>query len=233
MNDALRMQVSAFVDGELPENETELLLRRLSQDAALRQLVGQYLAIGRLVRHEREIPGMSDLRSRIASALGEEQPIDAVPAAEASRSRFVKPAAGFAIAGSVAILALAGLRQVDAPADNPANNPTMQAAAEADTGYTEPRPSDVLPGRPSETLMQYYLRHGETSADLGANGILTRLVTLDLRHGELVEVEPVNNKMDVDGGNRIATPQSRTGDEPRSQTGDHPQSQSGDEQLQQ
>ena len=30
------MQVSAFVDGELPENEAELLVRRLSQDALLR-----------------------------------------------------------------------------------------------------------------------------------------------------------------------------------------------------
>jgi hypothetical protein len=39
-------------------------------------------------------------------------------------------------------------------------------------------------------LMQYYLSHGATSADLGANGILTRLVTLELREGELVEVVP-------------------------------------------
>jgi hypothetical protein len=37
-------------------------------------------------------------------------------------------------------------------------------------------------------LTQYYLSHGATSADLGANGILTRLVTLELREGELVEV---------------------------------------------
>ena len=39
MNDALKIQISAFVDGELPENESELLLRRLSQDIALRQQV--------------------------------------------------------------------------------------------------------------------------------------------------------------------------------------------------
>ena len=72
MNDSLRMQISAFVDGELPENENELLLRRLSQDAALRQQVAQYLAIGRLIRRDHEIPGMSELRDRIAAALGEE-----------------------------------------------------------------------------------------------------------------------------------------------------------------
>jgi negative regulator of sigma E activity len=44
------MQVSAFVDGELPENEAELLVRRLSQDAVLRQQVAEYLAIGRIRR---------------------------------------------------------------------------------------------------------------------------------------------------------------------------------------
>ena len=37
MNDAIKMQISAFVDGELPDNECELLLRRLSHDAELRQ----------------------------------------------------------------------------------------------------------------------------------------------------------------------------------------------------
>ena len=32
MNEGIEMQISAFVDGELPENEAELLLRRMSQD---------------------------------------------------------------------------------------------------------------------------------------------------------------------------------------------------------
>ena len=45
MNEALRMQISAFVDGELPDNESELLLRRLSQDAVLRQQVGHELML--------------------------------------------------------------------------------------------------------------------------------------------------------------------------------------------
>ena len=50
MNDALRMQISAFVDGELPENESELLLRRLSQDIELRNLVEDYMRIGQGLR---------------------------------------------------------------------------------------------------------------------------------------------------------------------------------------
>ncbi|HET6628943.1 MAG TPA: sigma-E factor negative regulatory protein [Woeseiaceae bacterium] len=184
------MQVSAFVDGELAENETELLLRRLSQDAALRQLVAQYLRIGRAVRGEREISGMSDLRGRIANALGEEQPTETVAAAGRSPSRWLRPVAGVAVAATVAGLALVSLQRLEV--DNSARpEAAVAGGATAEVGYTEPSPSDALSQRPaSETLRQYYVRHGETSSDLGPNGILTRFVTLELRRGELVEIEP-------------------------------------------
>ncbi|HET6629344.1 MAG TPA: RseA family anti-sigma factor, partial [Woeseiaceae bacterium] len=188
MNDALRMQVSAFVDGELPENETELLLRRLSQDPALRQLVAEYLSLGRVIRREREIPGMGELRGRIARTLGEEPAIEIQPPSEPRRLHWLKPVGGLAIAASVAALAVVGLRSMEAPPGAPRE--TMQAAAPA-AAYTQPRPEEAAARQqPSDMLMQYYLRHGETSADLGPNGILTRLVTLELRHGELQEVEP-------------------------------------------
>lgn len=189
MNDALRMQISAFVDGELPENETELLLRRLSQDPALRQLVSDYLRIGRLIRGEQEPAGMHGLRGRIAAALGE-QPAEAREPAPESGRRFVKPAAGVAVAASVAALALFGLRQMELPGGDVPSLPTaepLQATAEAGPGYTEPRPGEAAAERPSEMLMQYYLSHGATSAELGPNGILTRLVTLELREDELFE----------------------------------------------
>jgi len=189
MNDALKMQICAFVDGELPENESELLLRRLSQDAALRSQVEQYLQIGRLIRREREVPGMSKLRSRIATTLGE-QPSETQAKAEPASRRLLKPAAGFAVAASVAIVALVGLRQSelpDASGTTEAGALASQSPAEPVAGYTQPLPQDVLSSRPSDMLTQYYLSHGATSADLGANGILTRLVTLELREGELVK----------------------------------------------
>jgi sigma-E factor negative regulatory protein RseA len=189
MNDALKMQISAFVDGELPENESELLLRRLSQDVALRGQVDQYLRIGRLIRREREVPGVNELRNRIATALGE-QPTEVPAKAEPSSRRLLKPAAGFAIAASVAIVALVGLRQTELPgsmdvieSDAVASSPSSNTPV---AGYTEPLPEEALSSRPSDMLTQYYLSHGATSAELGANGILTRLVTLELREGELV-----------------------------------------------
>jgi negative regulator of sigma E activity len=191
MNDALKMQISAFVDGELPENEAELLMRRLNQDAAMRHQVAQYLAIGRHIRRDVELPGMVALRGRIAVALGE----DSVPAAQSltgNRSRFFKPALGFAVAASVAILAVVGLRQsvlpeadLIAPAVLHAGNDNVQAMTQPPANSAD---SAVL----SEELRQMYRRHNATSADFGANGIITRLVTLELQGGELVEINPEN-----------------------------------------
>lgn len=192
MNEALRLQVSAYVDGELPDNETELLMRRLSQDQALRELVADYLRIGRLIRRDREIPGIEALRGRIQAALGE-QPAEAGARATTPANRFLRPVAGLAVASIVAAVALLGLRQVDVPGGQPGGEGAPPATVAASPGYTEPQPSEVLNDRPSELLMQYYLSHDATSRDLGANGILTRFVTLELREGELVQTAAPRN----------------------------------------
>ena len=91
MNDALRIQISAFVDGELPDNESELLLRRLSQDALLRQQVAEYLEIGRLMRNDQQIAGMDGLRGRISAALGDE-PVEVKAEQDVVGSRLMTPA---------------------------------------------------------------------------------------------------------------------------------------------
>ena len=102
MNEAIRMQVSAFVDGELPDNEADLLVRRLSQDAGLRQQVSEYLAIGRVMRGEYSVQGGDELRERVAAEL-EERPLQepADTAVTVQPSRYVRPVAGAAIAATV------------------------------------------------------------------------------------------------------------------------------------
>ncbi len=151
MNDALRMQVSAFVDGELPENENELLLRRLSQDAALRQQVAQYLEIGRLIRRDHEVPGMSELRDRIAAALGEEAVQHTIDVATPA-SRFTRLAAGVAIAASVAVMALIGIRQINQPIEDPVSVADEQFSSVPDSRTAIDQMDDEL-------LRQLFLSH--------------------------------------------------------------------------
>ena len=172
MNDALRIQISAFVDGELPDNENELLLRRLSQDAALRQLVAQYLEVGRLIRRDHEVPGIGELRDRIAAALGEEPAQHSVEA-EVPGSRFTRPAVGVAIAASVAVMALFALRQVYAPTGSVESANDFVATSVPDV-------QTVVDQADDELLKQFYLHHDP------------RLVTWELRDGTLVEVEVEN-----------------------------------------
>jgi sigma-E factor negative regulatory protein RseA len=192
MNDALKIQISAFVDGELPAAEAELLTRRLSQDADLRRQAGEYFAIGRLMRGERRLAGGAELRNRIAAAIAAEEQVVAPLAAT---SRWQRPAAGVAIAASVALLALVGLQQLDAGNDAPVPG---VAAISADAAYTEPAAAELVADRPGEMLMQYYRSHGASSGELGANGILSRLVTLELRGGEIVEIAPLPEMLDSD-----------------------------------
>lgn len=190
MNDALKTQISAFIDGELPEAEAEMLVHRFSQDGELRQQAERYMEIGRLLRGERSLPGMSRLRARINAALdGHDLPDEALPAP--ASHRLLRPAAGVAIAASVALLGLLGLQQVNTQDEQGPLSATVAAdtAGQAVT-YTEPAVAEVLSDRPSDRLRQYYLSHGETSSDLGANGILSRLVALELRGGDLIEVTP-------------------------------------------
>lgn len=186
MSDALKTQISAFVDGELPDNESELLLRRLSQDAALRAQVDQYMAIGRLIRQDFEVPGMDDLRDRIAATLDDEVVPAQAQEQEQQRvvgSRFMTPATGVAVAATVAALALVGLSQLDTSID-------ADLAGAVAIAYTEPAVEQALANQPNQQLLEYIRRHGDSSSDLGTSGTLTRMVMFELREGELVEIEP-------------------------------------------
>jgi negative regulator of sigma E activity len=169
MNDAIRMQLSAFVDGELPENEAELLLRRMSQDVELRNEVAEYLAIGRLIRDEAGLSGADRLRERIAAAV-DERPADEDAAAGATGgSRAIRPLAGMAIAATVALVAIFALQQVQVSEEIPAEAPLPVA-------------NDGVPSMDAgqERQRQFLLNHTETSTDLGANGMNSRVVTLRL-----------------------------------------------------
>ncbi len=183
MNDAIRAQISAFVDGELPENEAELLLRRMSQDKALRQQAAEYLALGRAIRGERSIPGAAGLRQRIAAEIDDVSLQQEPAPVEKQHSRFLRPLAGVAIAATVALAAIIGLQQMvgGIDIDEPA---AVESVAEADNpGYTVPSPGE-------DQLREYYLRHAASSAHIGASSINARLVTFELRDGVLIEIEP-------------------------------------------
>jgi negative regulator of sigma E activity len=177
------MQVSAFVDGELPENEAQLLLRRMSQDVELRKEVAEYLAIGRMMRAEPGLAGADRLHERIAAAI-DDRPADAGDTVgDTTASRAVRPLAGIAIAATVALVAIFALQQTTGVDELPAVAPL-------------PAVADVVPNidAQQERQRQYFLNHAETSSQLGANGMNPRVVTL--RFSEEVTLESEIDELD-------------------------------------
>lgn len=191
MNDAIREQLSAFVDGELPENEAELLLRRMSQDVELRQDVAEYLAIGRLMRSEPGFAGADRLHERITAAI-DEKPADAGDNTRAMQaSRAIRPLAGVAVAATVALVAIFALQQTTG-IDELANETQVPLASDN-------TPGDVVPSidAQQERQRQYFRNHADSSSQLGANGMISRVVTLRFSE-ELVEDPEVNETDEPD-----------------------------------
>lgn len=191
MNDAIKTQISAFVDGELPQNEAELLLRRLCQDVELRNQAAEYLAMGRAMRGERAIAGMSMLRERVAAAVDDKELQEEFADAETAAPRFMRPLAGLAIAATVALAALIGLQQMsDVPEVDSAQG--SEAIAEAtDDSYTVPEPELDL-------LSDYYNSHDASSSHIGFDSITPRLITYEIRDGRLVEIELTDAPAEID-----------------------------------
>ena len=185
MNDAIRMQISAFVDGELPDAEADLLLRRMSQDADLRKQVAEFLEIGRAMRGEPGVPGVERLQDRISAAIHDRPLADDVVLKDVPASRSIRPLLGVAVAASVALIAIFGL-QLRPGLDGPGDAATENAVAEGveDPGY-------IVPPQPvDEQLRQFVQSHEASSSELGANGMNTRLVTLRISEEALAEEEP-------------------------------------------
>lgn len=192
MNDAIRMQISAFVDGELPDSEADLLLRRMSQDAELRREAAEYLELGRVMRGEAAVRGTDRLRKRISAALDDRLFDDPDVETVQSPNKVIRPLIGVAVAASVALVAIFGL-QLTPGIDRPAGvNEGVAGVADA-PGYTVPRQID-------EDLRQYVLSHGASSSELGANGMNARLVSLRLSEETLIEEPPAE-----DGAEKTAT----------------------------
>ena len=176
MNEAIREQLSAYVDGELPDNEAELLIRRMSQDAELRKEVANYLAIGRVIRGEVGVAAADKLHARVSAELGERQNDEADETRPSVAARSLKPLAGAAIAASVALVAIFMLQSTDG---------VEEQALEA------PVASTTVPSTTSQDAQNeiYLQNHLDAVSEQGANGMNTRVVTLELEEDVETEVD--------------------------------------------
>jgi len=104
MSDATRENISALLDGELDQKATGALLQAVEQDADMRGALGRYQLISDALRGEPVGADAWRLADRVRAQL-EKEPIVVAPTLrrERRRSRWMKPAAGVAVAASLAV----------------------------------------------------------------------------------------------------------------------------------
>jgi negative regulator of sigma E activity len=200
MSEQIREQVSAFLDGELPSSETELLLKRLSRDGELRESFGRYALIGEAVRGGTHSLMTKGFAGRVNLAIDGE-PIPANEHAPPSRSpRWWRPFAGAAVAAGVTAVAVVALQhRAVAPGLRSGAVVAVQSAAvraqpsllaqnvvlpqgalqtprEA-ISYTVPPVSPAAPAAiPQARLTNYVFAHSRYSSGLDQRGVLADLL---------------------------------------------------------
>ena len=188
MSEQIREQVSAFLDGELPNSETELLLKRLTRDSELRESFGRYALIGEALRGASPLMAKG-FAGRVNFAIdGEPVPANGQHL-QARVPRWWRPFAGAAVAAGVAVVAVVALQQravaptlrPGAPlsAQNSAANLTLvqaQAPREA-ISYTVPAASPAAPVvMPPARLTNYVFAHSRYSSGLDQRGVLADML---------------------------------------------------------
>lgn len=190
MSEEVDIQVSEILDGELDESRLSAFLKRYNGDDGLRKRFSRYvLARDCLHRINPQAPD-GDFADRVMNALADE-PVVLAPRRSSAFSGerwrgLLKPAAGLAVAASVATVAVLGLRGdhganeigADAPraqmSQPVASDTTMAGSRSPDFQY-----ADVQVRRPvAQTvsagdrtwLNDYLLRHKEASGFVGRSG---------------------------------------------------------------
>jgi len=200
-NEELDSQLSAMFDDELPEQQCELLARRLARDENLKARWGRYAAIGATIRREQTVRQTSRFAQRISTAIASEPPLLAEPAgmrkkfANPAVRRWVKPVFGAALAASVAALAIFVMRfqaplspsvgdsqflaqsgsSQETVLDGGATGSGTGSSTEPDS-YTVPQSVEPLSVMPSTELANYVVAHSEVSTPLIRRNTLSAFV---------------------------------------------------------
>jgi negative regulator of sigma E activity len=182
MSEQIREQVSAFLDGELPNSETELLLKRLTRDAELRESFGRYALIGEALRGTDRSPLSRRFSAGVNAAIdGGSAP--AVALADHDRApRWWRPVAGAAVAAGVAAVAVVALQQ---RAVSPSVRAVVPITARNLAGPREALSYTVPAAAPAEKatamlpaarLTSYVFAHSRYSSVLGQSNVLSGLL---------------------------------------------------------
>jgi negative regulator of sigma E activity len=166
-------QLSAFLDGELQNEELQLLVRRLERDDAYRATLVRYSLIGNILRKDSVQASAAEFRLGIMAAIDEEPAeIQPAPAVAAPARTWLRPLAAAAAAVVVIVglfnlsvfdtlLPASSIQVVEAelPTDSSAAAQSRRASAAGDSETRAIRRASIDP----ERMTSYFVSHGEYS----------------------------------------------------------------------
>jgi sigma-E factor negative regulatory protein RseA len=185
MSESNKEQLSALIDGE---HNDEHMLKKLIHDDEMKETWSRYHLIGDCLRDNLPNNISNQVSINVNQTLQNE-----VTVLAPSKKRFnIKPIAGFAIAASVAMVAVFSIKSgndINPTATNPASLATITPVQTEIFNTVEPQvlpaavttQSDTPESIANQRLNGYLLNHSEYRSNVGVNGILpyVRMVTIE------------------------------------------------------
>lgn len=190
MTDRIKEQLSAFLDGELPEPESALLLKRLERDDELRGALSRYSLIGAVLRSDGDVPAARQVAARVSAAIAREPAQGVIGIRWRDRRTLARSLAGLGVAASVASVAVLlapgfGTQLASEPAAvvaQQAEAPVVpvsaidEAAEGAGPTYTTPPAGDAAGGLPPAELANYLVAHYGYASPLVRRSVVAGLI---------------------------------------------------------
>ena len=178
MTDQIREQMSALLDGELPQDEIGLLVRRMERDTELRRAFGSYVLIGETLRAPGGTTASQGFATRVQAVIYDgDQPL---PAANhhAARPRWVRPAAAAAVAAGTAFAAVLLIRPGDQSGVGGAPLTAQVAPASTMIADFADDSSSPTPAQ-SQRLAGYLVAHSQFTTPIGRRSVWTNVLAQD------------------------------------------------------
>ncbi len=179
MTDRIREQMSALLDGELPQDEVGLLVRRLERDEHLRRAFGNYVLAGEALRAPGGVLASTGFAARVSAAI-DEGAVEAAPSLPSAPSptRWARPAFATAVAASAAVAAVL-LVQPGAP--EPATmvgGSALRQVQQAFAALPSVRGSSPTPAS-SQRLAGYLMAHSQFASPIGRRNVWSGVLGAD------------------------------------------------------
>lgn len=191
MTERIKEQLSAFLDGELPEPESALLLKRLERDDELRGALSRYSLIGAVLRGDGDVSAAREVAARVSVAIAREPAGRLRGSMNIGSAAVLRPLVGLGVAAGVTALALLLVQQFESPEtrqqapvmaqvlDPPPVEAVSTSPAALDSPsrpYTTPPAADGPGGLPAAQLANYLVAHSSYASPLVGRSVVTGLM---------------------------------------------------------